>query len=240
MRNAHTERTGMNDAHLLCIRALDRRGLPGVQAGCGGKIDFRVGKTGLQLHKRRDSFMSFPSNQNQSTLFTQYFSPLSGGRAHLPLYLVKDPGRQKVHEDEEFHLTFKHQQKTSLGKAEWKFLVFIWKFSKHVLRSVMFKRNGKKECHLYILLFILMLSVYFDDNSYMWVNSCILNHAGFEIPLWNHSWCSLIFVVSTGFLISAFSWFLELSWVHNSPQSMAELNYILEEWLPSVQPIFYN
>lgn len=57
--------------------------------------------------------MYFPSIQSQSSLFTQYFLPLSSTRAHPYLYLVKDPGREKVHEGDKFHLPFKHQWKTS-------------------------------------------------------------------------------------------------------------------------------
>lgn len=53
--------------------------------------------------------MSFPSTQ--SNLFIQYFWPLSSGRVHLYLYLVKDSGREKVHEGGKSHLTFKLQWK---------------------------------------------------------------------------------------------------------------------------------
>lgn len=93
-------------------RKSDGRRASWLQVRFGYITELELERLVWQLHKRREFFMNFPSAQSQSSLFTQYFLPLSSNRAHPYLYLVKDPGRQKVHESDKVHLPFKQPWKT--------------------------------------------------------------------------------------------------------------------------------
>lgn len=83
-------------------RESDAKGTSWLQVEFGYIIEIELERLARQIHRRRFFFTYFPSTQSQRNLFA-YFLPLSRNRAHPYLYLVKDPGRQKVYEGDKFH-----------------------------------------------------------------------------------------------------------------------------------------